>query len=239
MKWQIHIIGGLLIISVFASGKKFEKCELAKDMKNKGLDGFKGYSLPNWVCTAFYESSFNTASTNFNPGDNSTDYGILQINSRWWCNDFKTPRSHNACNINCQEQAFPTPRDAPVTAPCIAISRDRNALLRPERVRSICKCFAWIRGPTEAAAWHWLLQIINEYVEENRSQYRPLRYPTGHSDPVRDYTIYNHPLLSITKPVTNPFTHIFPQTKHSHFVYQPLVRHGIKRFGKIEIYHVQ
>ncbi|CAJ0948551.1 unnamed protein product [Ranitomeya imitator] len=25
-------------------------------------------------------------------------------------------------------------------------------------------------------------------------------------------------------------------TKHSHFVYQPLVRHGIKRFGKIEIY---
>ncbi|CAJ0965312.1 unnamed protein product [Ranitomeya imitator] len=29
------------------------------------------------------------------------------------------------------------------------------------------------------------------------------------------------------------------QTKHSHFVYQPLVRHGIKRFGKIEIYHVQ
>ncbi|CAJ0951718.1 unnamed protein product [Ranitomeya imitator] len=29
------------------------------------------------------------------------------------------------------------------------------------------------------------------------------------------------------------------KTKHSHFVYQPLVRHGIKRFGKIEIYHVQ
>ncbi|CAJ0938714.1 unnamed protein product [Ranitomeya imitator] len=28
-------------------------------------------------------------------------------------------------------------------------------------------------------------------------------------------------------------------TKHSHFVYQPLVQHGIKRFGKIEIYHVQ
>ncbi|CAJ0964171.1 unnamed protein product [Ranitomeya imitator] len=52
-----------------------------------------------------------------------------------------------------------------VTAPCIAISRDddvavsrdryviisrdRNALLRSERVRSIGKRFAWIRGPTE------------------------------------------------------------------------------------------
>ncbi|XP_056430162.1 lysozyme C isoform X2 [Hyla sarda] len=102
MNRQIHIFEGLLVILAFANGKKFEKCELARDMKSKGLDGFKGYSLPNWVCTAFYESSFNTASKNFNPGDNSTDYGILQINSRWWCNDFKTPRPHNACNINCQ-----------------------------------------------------------------------------------------------------------------------------------------
>ncbi|XP_072006777.1 lysozyme C [Engystomops pustulosus] len=102
MKRQLHIFG-LLIILAFASGKKYEKCELAKAMKIKGLDGFKGYSLPNWVCTAFYESSFNTGSKNFNRGDNSTDYGILQINSRWWCNDFKTPRAKNACKINCQE----------------------------------------------------------------------------------------------------------------------------------------
>ncbi|CAJ0936136.1 unnamed protein product [Ranitomeya imitator] len=37
----------------------------------------------------------------------------------------------------------------------------------------------------------------------------------------------------------SPFENLNPrraymhtQTKHSHFVYQPLVRHGIKRFGK-------
>lgn len=52
------------------------------------------------VCAANYESSFNTQATNRNT-DGSTDYGILQINSRWWCNDGKTPRAKNACGIPC------------------------------------------------------------------------------------------------------------------------------------------
>ncbi|XP_068128853.1 lysozyme C [Hyperolius riggenbachi] len=102
MNSAVHIIGGLLIISL-VDGKVYEKCELAKAMKMLGLDGYKGYNLGNWVCTAYYESRFNTNSINFNSGDNSTDYGILQINSRWWCNDNKTPRAHNACGIDCKE----------------------------------------------------------------------------------------------------------------------------------------
>ncbi|XP_053320448.1 lysozyme C [Spea bombifrons] len=101
MRAGMQILGAVLLILATAHGKVFERCELAKAMKMMGLDGFKGYSLPNWVCTAYYESSFNTRSTNFNRGNNSTDYGILQINSRWWCLDGKTPSPHNACNINC------------------------------------------------------------------------------------------------------------------------------------------
>lgn len=59
------------------------------------------------VCAANYESSFNTQATNRNT-DGSTDYGILQINSRWWCNDGKTPRAKNACGIPCSgELSFP------------------------------------------------------------------------------------------------------------------------------------
>ncbi|CAI9544250.1 unnamed protein product [Staurois parvus] len=97
----MQIIGILFLTIALVDGKLYEKCELAKAMKILGLDGYRGYSLPNWVCTAFYESSFHTDNINFNPGDNSTDYGILQINSRWWCNDYKTPRAHNACKIDC------------------------------------------------------------------------------------------------------------------------------------------
>ncbi|XP_063301200.1 lysozyme C [Pelobates fuscus] len=99
MKFAVHILAGLLLVLATTNGKIYDRCELAKEMKFRGLDGFRGYSLPNWVCTAYYESRFNTNATNLNT-DGSTDYGILQINSRWWCNNGKPP-TRNACNINC------------------------------------------------------------------------------------------------------------------------------------------
>lgn len=53
------------------------------------------------MCLARWESSYNTQATNYNPGSQSTDYGIFQINSRYWCNDGKTPGAVNACGIPC------------------------------------------------------------------------------------------------------------------------------------------
>ncbi|KAM4678294.1 lysozyme C [Discoglossus pictus] len=96
----LFTLGAFLLILALASGKVYERCEAARAMKSMGLDGFRGYSLANWVCTAFYESSYNTRAKNVNT-DNSTDYGILQINSRWWCHDGRTPGEHNACRVDC------------------------------------------------------------------------------------------------------------------------------------------
>uniref|UniRef100_UPI0020212D25 lysozyme C-2-like n=1 Tax=Myodes glareolus TaxID=447135 RepID=UPI0020212D25 len=53
------------------------------------------------VCLAQHESSFNTRATNFNSKRRGTDYGIFQINSRYWCNDGRTPRAVNGCRISC------------------------------------------------------------------------------------------------------------------------------------------
>ncbi|XP_046518428.1 lysozyme C [Equus quagga] len=92
---------GLLLLSVTVQGKVFERCELARTLKRLGLDGFRGVSLPNWVCLARWESNYNTRATNYNPGSQSTDYGIFQINSRYWCDDGKTPQAVNACRIPC------------------------------------------------------------------------------------------------------------------------------------------
>ncbi|XP_019370254.1 PREDICTED: lysozyme C-1-like [Gavialis gangeticus] len=91
----------LFLLPLAAHGKIYERCKLAAVMKRLGLANVPGYSLGDWVCTAQYESNFNTDAVNYNPGDRSTDYGILQINSRWWCNDGKTPRAKNACRIQC------------------------------------------------------------------------------------------------------------------------------------------
>ncbi|XP_039592703.1 lysozyme C, kidney isozyme-like [Polypterus senegalus] len=88
-----------LIISP-AMGKTFQRCELAKLLKASGMDGYRRVSLPNWVCMASFESRYDTMARNYNR-DGSTDYGIFQINSRWWCEDGETPGSKNACKISC------------------------------------------------------------------------------------------------------------------------------------------
>ncbi|XP_056156057.1 lysozyme C-like [Lampris incognitus] len=92
----------LLLLVAVASAKVFNRCEWARVLKRNGMDGYGGYSLANWVCLTQWESSYNTAATNSNR-NGSTDYGIFQINSRYWCEDHKTPRSSNGCGIQCSE----------------------------------------------------------------------------------------------------------------------------------------
>ncbi|XP_057596924.1 lysozyme C, tracheal isozyme-like isoform X2 [Hippopotamus amphibius kiboko] len=94
------LILGLLLLSVAVQGKVYNPCELASTLKRLGLAGYRGVSLANWVCLARWESSYNTRAINHNR-DGSTDYGIFQINSRYWCNDGKTPRAVNGCGIPC------------------------------------------------------------------------------------------------------------------------------------------
>ncbi|XP_052021668.1 lysozyme C-2-like [Apodemus sylvaticus] len=92
---------GLLLLSVTVQAKVYERCELARILKNNGMAGYYGISLGNWVCLAQYESNYNTSTIKYNPGSKSRDYGIFQINSRYWCNDSKTPGSVNACGMPC------------------------------------------------------------------------------------------------------------------------------------------
>ncbi|XP_062059239.1 lysozyme C-like [Lepus europaeus] len=97
------LILGLLLLSYTVQGKIYGRCELARTLKSLGLDGYKGVSLANWMCLTKWESSYNTKATHYNPGDQSTDYGIFQINSRYWCDDGKTPGAVNACHIPCSD----------------------------------------------------------------------------------------------------------------------------------------
>ncbi|KAM7244416.1 hypothetical protein CapIbe_005024 [Capra ibex] len=94
------LILGLLLLSVTVQGKKFQRCELARTLKKLGLDGYKGVSLANWLCLTKWESSYNTKATNYNPSSENTDYGIFQINSKWWCNDGKTPKAVDGCHVS-------------------------------------------------------------------------------------------------------------------------------------------
>ncbi|XP_056137124.1 lysozyme C II-like [Lampris incognitus] len=89
----------LLFVAV-ATATVYDRCDWARVLKNNRMDGYAGISLANWVCLTKWESDYNTAAINRN-SDGSTDYGIFQINSRYWCEDDRTPRSKNACKIPC------------------------------------------------------------------------------------------------------------------------------------------
>lgn len=91
----------LLLLAAEADARVYERCQWARVLKNHGMDGYRGNSLANWVCLSQWESGYNTDATNHNT-DRSTDYGIFQINSRWWCDDSQTPTA-NGCHIRCSE----------------------------------------------------------------------------------------------------------------------------------------
>jgi lysozyme C len=72
------------------------ECQVASYLRKSG---FPEYSVPIMVCTAKYESSFNCDATNKNT-DGSTDYGLMQINSYYWCSG--DPKSkYNSCGTSC------------------------------------------------------------------------------------------------------------------------------------------
>lgn len=72
------------------------ECQVANYLRKSG---FPEYSVPTMVCTSKYESSYNCDATNKNT-DGSTDYGLMQINSYYWCSgDAKS--KYNSCGTSC------------------------------------------------------------------------------------------------------------------------------------------
>ncbi|XP_004386489.1 lysozyme C [Trichechus manatus latirostris] len=140
------LILGLLFLSASVQGKIFERCEFARTLKRNGMGGYHGIRLADWVCLARWESSYNTKATNYNPGSKSTDYGIFQINSRYWCNDGKTPGAVNACGISC------------------------NVLLQDDITQAIACAKRVVRDPQGIRAWvawkkHCENQDLTQYIQ--------------------------------------------------------------------------
>lgn len=66
-----------------ATGKVFERCELAKELRFK--HNMPRDQLHMWVCIAHHESNFNTAAVGRRNADGSGDHGIFQISDLYWC----------------------------------------------------------------------------------------------------------------------------------------------------------
>ncbi|KAL9824472.1 lysozyme C-like [Geothlypis trichas] len=103
MRQSMLFLGFLLVFLSLAlpgtQGKVFPRCDMVKILRQEDFEGFVGSTVADWMCLVEYESSYNTKA--YNDNGSSRDYGIFQINSKYWCSEGKNSGSKNACNVNC------------------------------------------------------------------------------------------------------------------------------------------
>uniref|UniRef100_A0ABI7YDL6 Sperm acrosome membrane-associated protein 3 n=1 Tax=Felis catus TaxID=9685 RepID=A0ABI7YDL6_FELCA len=96
-----------LLSCLLTSGqaKVYSRCELARALQDFGMEGYRGYSMADWVCLAYFTSGFNTAAVD-HEADGSTNNGIFQISSRKWCKNLSTDVP-NWCQMYCSGRVGP------------------------------------------------------------------------------------------------------------------------------------
>ncbi|XP_054741317.1 lysozyme 1-like [Anastrepha obliqua] len=87
-----------LVLAAPAFGKTFDRCSLAKEMYALGVPKDQ---LARWTCIAQRESSFRTNVVGPTNSNGSNDYGIFQINNKYWCQPADGRFSYNECNLSC------------------------------------------------------------------------------------------------------------------------------------------
>ncbi|XP_075976249.1 lysozyme-like [Anticarsia gemmatalis] len=91
----------LFVVLCLAStgySKKFTKCELVHELRKQG---FPENQMKDLVCLVEGESSFQTHVKGGPNTDGSFDWGLFQINDRYWCNAGNTPGK--SCNLKCSD----------------------------------------------------------------------------------------------------------------------------------------
>ncbi|KAG5671030.1 hypothetical protein PVAND_001248 [Polypedilum vanderplanki] len=91
------LIAAILFVAIFANinAKIYSKCELVRTLYNSGIPQSQ---LRDWACLVQHESSYNSKAKGGPNKNGSYDYGIFQINSKYWCGIGKVGGD---CNLNC------------------------------------------------------------------------------------------------------------------------------------------
>ncbi|EDW36204.1 GL16804 [Drosophila persimilis] len=92
---------GLLVswLSSLASARQVGRCSLARQLYRYGVPYGE---LPDWLCLVEGESSFNSKAINPSNVDGSVDWGLFQINDRYWCKPADGRPSTDLCRLPCR-----------------------------------------------------------------------------------------------------------------------------------------
>lgn len=124
----------------FVHPKHYEPCDLARELIH--VHKFSRKRIFDWVCLIESESQFDTGAINLANWDNSSDFGLFQINSRYWCAPNGTE-----CDVRCSDLLDDD------------ITDDITCARKVYRVHKFAAWFGWIRHckDDKAARGHQLL----------------------------------------------------------------------------------
>ncbi|XP_034103458.1 lysozyme B-like [Drosophila albomicans] len=99
MRAFIVVVLAALALATPALARTMDRCSLAKEMAKLGVPRDQ---LARWTCIAEHESSYRTGVVGPPNSDGSNDYGIFQINDRYWCQPPNGKKSSNGCGLSCK-----------------------------------------------------------------------------------------------------------------------------------------
>ncbi|CAH2108602.1 unnamed protein product [Euphydryas editha] len=92
------VIFALAVVVLQSEAKTFTRCELVQQLRSHGFPEDK---LRDWVCLVEHESSRSTNKIGKVNKNGSRDYGLFQINDKYWCSNTSTPGKD--CNVTCSD----------------------------------------------------------------------------------------------------------------------------------------
>ncbi|XP_026750267.2 lysozyme-like [Galleria mellonella] len=98
MKTIIFIVFIAFSLASQVDAKTFTRCGLVQALRSQGFDEAK---MRDWVCLVENESGRRTDIVGKPNKNGSRDYGLFQINDKYWCNN--TTKPGKGCNITCSQ----------------------------------------------------------------------------------------------------------------------------------------
>lgn len=90
------IIFATVTLFYICEAKVFSKCSLARQLKTLN---FPSNKIRDWVCLVKAESSYRTNAIGRVNRNGSRDYGLFQINDKYWCSHGRRGKD---CNVRCE-----------------------------------------------------------------------------------------------------------------------------------------
>ncbi|XP_068632330.1 lysozyme-like [Battus philenor] len=87
-----------LALLCLCEAKQLSRCELVRELRKQG---FPENKMRDWVCLVEKESSRRTDVISKPNANGSRDYGLFQINDRYWCSTTNKPGKD--CNVTCMQ----------------------------------------------------------------------------------------------------------------------------------------